>query len=94
MLTPAEEGIRAGRQEAAAQKASETHAEHRRDSAAMLDWVQMALDAHEEAAKAQPGKWTFVGDLAEVRRRLLETLAFLSGHDAADIEEALEELRT
>ena len=93
MLTPAEEGILAGRQEAAAQKAAETYAEHQRDIAAMLTWMQMALDTHEEAAKEEPHKWTFVGDLAEVRRRLKETLAFLSGHEEADIEEALTELR-
>jgi len=73
--------------------AAGAYAEHRRDIAAMLDWFELALDTHEEAAKAEPDKWTFVGDLAEVRRRLLETLAFLSGHDEAAIEEALAELR-
>jgi hypothetical protein len=51
MLTPAEEGILAGRQEAAAEKAAETYAEHQRDIAAMLTWMQMALDTHEEAAQ-------------------------------------------
>ena len=93
MLTPAEEGILAGRQEAAAQKAAETYAEHRRDIGAMLVWFETALDAHEETAKAEPETWTLVGDLAEVRRRLKETLAFLSGHNEAGIEEALQELR-
>jgi len=73
--------------------AAEVYVEHRRDIAAMLDWMQMALDTHEEAAKAEPEKWTLVGDLAEVRRQIKETLAFLSGHDEADIEEALQELR-
>jgi hypothetical protein len=93
MLTPAEKGILAGRREAAARKAAEAYAEHRRDIAAMLDWLEMALGTHEEAATAEPEKWTFAGDLAEVRRRLLETLAFLSGHDEPEIEQALDELR-
>ena len=75
------------------QTAAKTYAEHRRDIAAVLDWFEMALETHEEAAKAEPEKWTPVGDLAEVRRRLLETLAFLSGHVVADIQKALEELR-
>ena len=73
--------------------AAETYVERQRDIVAMLDWMQMALDTHEEAAKAEPEKWTAVGDLAKVRRQIKETLAFLSGHDEADIEEALAELR-
>jgi len=73
--------------------AAEAYAEHQRDIAAMLDWMQMALDTHEEAAKAEPENWGLAGDLAEVRRQIKETLAFLSSHDAAQIEEALEELR-
>ena len=72
--------------------AVEAYAEHQRDIAAMLDWMQVALDTHEEAAKAEPEKWTLVGDLAEVRRQIKETLAFLSGHEEADIDEALTEL--
>jgi len=75
------------------QTAAEAYAEHQRDIAAMLDWIEMALDTHEEAARAEPEKWTLVGDLAEVRRRIKETLAFLSGHGEAEIEKSLQELR-
>jgi len=75
------------------QTPAEAYAEHRRDIAAMLDWFEMALGSREEAAKAEPQSRALVGDLAEVRWQIKETLAFLSGHDEAQIEEALAELR-
>ena len=74
------------------QTAVEAYQDHRRDIATMIDWLEMELDRHAERAAAEPANWSLAGDLGEVRRRVLETLAFLSGHTEADIDENLAEL--
>ena len=51
-----------------------------------------AVDIHAERATAEPANWGLVGDLGEVRERIMEVLVSLSGHTAADIEESLAEL--
>jgi hypothetical protein len=56
-----------------------------------LDWLDMELDGHGKAAAEDPANWARAGDLAEVRRRLIETLAFISNRDIKDIEDLLSE---
>jgi len=73
--------------------AAEAYADHMLDVAVMLDWFELALDAHNKAAEAEPNNWNFVGDLGEVRRLLKQTLAFLSASEEAQIEKSLQELR-
>lgn len=74
--------------------AAETYEQHRVDIARVLDWLDMELDRHGKAAAEDPTNWARAGDLTEVRRRLIETLAFISGHEIKDIEELLDECRT
>jgi hypothetical protein len=76
-----------------AQTPTEAYQRARSDIASMLDWLQMALDAHAGRAEAEPANWALAGDLAEVRKRIMEVLGFVSGFAEADIEEALAELR-
>jgi hypothetical protein len=45
--------------------AAQAYAGHLRNVAAMLDWVQAELEAHQEKHRASPGNWGLVGDLAE-----------------------------
>jgi hypothetical protein len=73
------------------QSAAEAYRAYRNDISAMVDWLQMALDAHAERAAAQPANWGFAGDLAEVRKRVREVLSLVSGHTEAEIEETLGE---
>jgi hypothetical protein len=77
----------------AAQTPTEAYRRSRNDIASMLDWLQMSLDAHAGRAEAEPANWALAGDLAEVRKRIMEVLTFVSGRTEADIEEALAELR-
>jgi hypothetical protein len=62
-----------------AQTPTEAYQRSRNDIASMLDWLQMALDAHAEGVQAEPANWALAGALVEVRRRIMEVLAFVSG---------------
>jgi hypothetical protein len=73
--------------------AAQTYEERAQDIGALMGWLQDELDAHEEKAKADPRNWALVGDLAEVRMRLVDVLTFLSGNDDKAIAEALADLR-
>ena len=61
------------------------------DIARLIDLLQMELDKHATAAKADAKNWGRVGDLGEVRRKLVETVSFLSGMDTTNIETFLAE---
>ncbi len=61
------------------------------DIARLIDVLQMELDKHAASAKADAKNWGRVGDLGEVRRKLIETVSFLSGMDIKNIEDFLAE---
>ena len=73
------------------QTAAEAYQANRQDIAAMIGWLQDELDHHAERAAAEPRNYSFPGDLGEVRKRIIETLAFLSGHTVVNIEVTLAE---
>ncbi|MBX3315741.1 MAG: hypothetical protein KF902_02635 [Phycisphaeraceae bacterium] len=72
--------------------AAETYAAHRRNIARLLDVLGMELDRHAERAKAEPRHWGLPGDLGKVRSDLLDTVAFLSGMDRAEVERFLNDV--
>ncbi len=59
------------------------------DIASLADWFECELEKFEDDDQAT---WTSVGTLAEVRERLIETLAFFSGVEQAEIKRSLDEL--
>jgi hypothetical protein len=61
------------------------------DIARLIDVLQMELEKHASAAAADAKNWGRVGDLGEVRRKLMETVSFISGMDAQNIEDFLAE---
>ena len=61
------------------------------DIARLIDVLQMELDKHAKSAKADAKNWGRVGDLGEVRRKLIETVSFISGMDTKNIEDFLAE---
>ena len=73
--------------------AAQTYEDRAQDIGALLGWLQDELEVHEEKAKADPRNWALVGDLAEVRMRLVDALTFLSGNNDIAIAEALADLR-
>ena len=56
------------------------------DIARLIDVLQMELERHAKAAKADAKNWGHAGDLGKVRSDLLETLSFISGFTREDIE--------
>jgi len=76
-----------------AKTAAQTYEERAQDIGALMGWLQDEMEVHEEKAKADPRNWALVGDLAEVRMRLVDALTFLSGNDERAIAEALADLR-
>ena len=75
------------------QTAAEAYEANRRDIILLADLLKAELERHAERAAAKPGDWGFAGDLGSVRRRIIEVLASLSGHTAAEIEDALADAR-
>ncbi len=73
--------------------AMQTYEERAQDIGALLGWLQDELEVHEEKAKADPRNWGLVGDLTEVRMRLVDALTFLSNNNEMAIAEALADLR-
>lgn len=61
------------------------------DIARLIDVLQMELDKHADAAKADPKCWGKVGDLGKVRSDLIEMVSFMSGMDREAIEGFLAE---
>lgn len=58
------------------------------DIANLVGWLECELEKEPENLH-----WGHVGSLQKVRADLLETLAFVSGHDADSLADALEEAR-
>ena len=69
--------------------AAETYAKRRSDIARLLDVLDMELDRHADRAKADPRNWGLVGDLGKVRSDLIDTVAFISCMDRAEVERFL-----
>jgi hypothetical protein len=67
------------------------YAKRQNDIARLMDVLQMELDKHADAAKADPKNWGRVGDLGKVRSDLIEMVAFLSSVDREQIEAFLAE---
>ena len=55
----------------------------RNDIARLMDVLQMELDKHAEAAKADPTNWGFTGDLGKVRSDLIDLVGFSAGWTAS-----------
>ena len=66
--------------------AAETYAARRNDIARLMDVLQMELDKHAEAAKADPRNWGRTGDLGKVRSDLIDLVGFMSGMDREHVE--------
>ena len=66
--------------------AAETYAARCNDIARLMDVLQMELDKHAEAAKADPRNWGFAGSLGKVRSDLIDLVGFMSGMDCEHVE--------
>ena len=66
--------------------AAQTYASRRNDIARLMDVLQMELDKHAEAAKADPRNWGFAGSLGKVRSDLIDLVGFLSNMDPEHVE--------
>jgi hypothetical protein len=71
--------------------ASQTYTARANDIARLMDVLQMELDKHADAAKADPKCWGKVGDLGKVRSDLIDLVAFMSSVDREAIENFLAE---
>ncbi len=71
--------------------ARETYQAKANDIARLIDVLQMELDRHADAAKAEPRCWGKVGDLGKVRSDLIDLVAFMSSVDRENIEAFLAE---
>jgi len=59
------------------------------DIASLADWIECELEKFEDDDEIS---WASVGSLEHVREQLLETLAFFSGVEQAEIQRSLDEL--
>ena len=66
--------------------AAETYAARRNDIARLMDVLQMELEKHADAAKADPRNWGFAGSLGKVRSDLIDLVGFMSGMDREHVE--------
>ncbi len=69
--------------------AAETYAARANDIARLIDVLQMELEKHAEAAKAEPANWGRVGDLGKVRSDLIDLVGFMSGMERDEVERFL-----
>lgn len=67
--------------------------QHADDCAALLDQLGQVIGCCREQAKADPTNWGHAGSMAEVRTRLIQTLAFIGCLEEADIQTTLADLR-
>ena len=66
--------------------AAEAYAARRNDIARLMDVLQMELEKHADAAKADPRNWGFAGSLGKVRSDLIDLVGFMSGMDREHVE--------
>jgi hypothetical protein len=69
--------------------AAQTYAARQNDIARLMDVLQMEIDKHAEAAKADPRNWGLPGNLGKVRSDLIDLVGFLSGIERERVEEFL-----
>ena len=77
----------------AKQTAAQAYQRHQNDIGALLDLVGQEMARHAEHAKADGLHWGHVGDVAHVRKCLVEVLAQLAQQDEAFIEQHLNDMR-
>lgn len=73
--------------------AHEAFTQHADNCAALLDHLTQVIGQRRERAAADPANWGHAGSMAEVRSRLITTLAFIGCLEEAEIEKTLAELR-
>ncbi len=71
--------------------ARDAYQAHTNDIARLIDVLQMELDKHADAAKADAKCWGKVADLGKVRSDLIELACFISGTERQAIEGFLAE---
>ena len=71
--------------------ARDTYQARANDIARLMDVLQMELDKHADAAKADAKNWGKVGDLGKVRSDLIDLVGFMSGMERERIEAFLAE---
>jgi len=74
------------------QTPGQAHAQHCTDIGALLDLIGQEVNHHAEYARDEGLNWGHVGDVAALRRALIEALAQLSQQGEAFIEQHLAEL--
>jgi hypothetical protein len=62
------------------------------DCAALLEHLAEVIAERREAAAADPKNWGHAGSMAEVRTRLIQTLAFIGNLEESEIAATLSEL--
>ncbi len=67
--------------------------QHADDCAALLDHLAQVIGQRRDKAAADPKNWGHAGSMAEVRTRLIQTLAFIGCLEEDDIEATLADLR-
>jgi hypothetical protein len=72
--------------------AQQTYRQHQNDIAALTGMIEQELKQHAERAAADPKNWGYVGDLNEVKHRLIQALTMISGIHEDTIEESLAEM--
>ena len=73
--------------------AAQAYQRNQDDIGALLNLLTQEIEMADAYAKKDGIDWSKVGSLAEVRSKLIETLAFLAQHDASFIEKHLAELK-
>ena len=73
--------------------AKQAYEERKNEIGALLDAISQETKMHAEYAEKDGLNWGHAGDLAHVRQNLIETLAFLSQRDEADIQHFLNEMK-
>ncbi len=73
--------------------AAQAYQRNQEDVGSVIDLLEQELKMAAEYAKKDGVDWSKVGSLAEVRSKLIETLAFLAQQDTAFIEGHLQEMR-
>lgn len=71
--------------------AAQTYAARRNDIARLLDVLRMELDRHDVNQKSDPTNWGHAGDLSKVRSDLIDLVGCMSGMDAEQIAEFLDD---
>ena len=69
--------------------AAQTYAARATDIARLIDVLEMHLQIHADAAKADPRNWGRAGDLGKIRSDLVNLVGFMANMDPAYVEDFL-----